>query len=173
MGNKNVRNICITALLTALTALCTAYISVPMPSSAGYVHFGDAIIMISACLLDFPYALFVGALGGAVADLITGFAVYAPYTIVIKLLLAFCYSSKKEKIVNTRNIIGFAPSIVITVGGYYLAEVMISGNWISPIAATVPGNLIQSIGSIVVFIVLGIAMDKLNFKKNILKLKDK
>ena len=96
MGNKNVRNICITALLTALTALCTAYISVPMPSSAGYVHFGDAIIMISACLLDFPYALFVGALGGAVADLITGFAVYAPYTIVIKLLLAFCYSSKKE-----------------------------------------------------------------------------
>lgn len=173
MNKKGLRILVIAALFAALTAVCTAYISVPMPGGAGYVHFGDAIIMLAASLLPFPYALFVGAIGGALADVISGFAVYAPYTLVIKLLLALCYTNKNEKIVNVRNIIGFIPNAVITVGGYYLTEVILSGNWVSPLLGTMPGNAIQVIGSIVIFLIFGIALDKLNFKKNILKTLEK
>ena len=82
MNKREIRILVITALFTALTAICTAYISVPMPGGAGYVHFGDAVIMLAASLLPFPYALFVGAIGGAIADLIV-FPVYAPFTFVV------------------------------------------------------------------------------------------
>lgn len=172
MNKKEIRVLVIAALFTAITAVCTACISVPMPGGAGYVHFGDAIIMLAACLLPFPYALFVGSIGGAIADLIA-FPVYAPFTFVVKLLLALCYSSKKDKIVCVRNIIAFIPTAIITIVGYYLAEVMLSGNWVSPILGTMPGNAIQVAGSIVIFLVFGIALDKLGFKKQIGKLLEK
>lgn len=168
MNKREIRILVITALFTALTAVCTAYISVPMPGGAGYVHFGDAVIMLAASLLPFPYALFVGAIGGAIADLIV-FPVYAPFTFVVKLLLALCYSSKKDKIVASRNIIAFIPTAIITIGGYYLTEVFLSDNWVSPLLGTMPGNAVQVIGSIVIFLVFGFALDKLNFKKYIEK----
>ena len=155
-----------TALLTAICACCTAFISVPMVGTGGYVHFGDAIIMISASVLPCAYSCFVGAIGGAFGDLIVGAPIWAPFTFVVKALVALCFTSKKEKIVNARNLISLIPALIITLVGYYLAEGIIYGNFIAPFASMV-GNTIQIAASGVIYVIFGIALDKINFKSKI------
>ncbi|MBQ4155464.1 MAG: TIGR04002 family protein [Clostridia bacterium] len=153
-----------TALLTALCACCTAFISVPMIGTGGYVHFGDAIIMISASVLPCASSLFVGAVGGVFGDLLVGAPVWAPFTFVVKALVVLCFTNKKEKIVNARNIFGIFPALVITLIGYYFAEALIYGNFIAPFASMI-GNTIQIVVSGVIYVVFGIALDKINFKQ--------
>jgi len=50
------------------------------------------------------------------------------------------------------------------VGGYYLYGCLITGNFAAPLA-DVPGNVMQSLCSSVLFAVLAAAADKLNLKK--------
>ena len=166
MIKNKTKLIVISALLTAICACCTAFVSVPMPGTGGYVHFGDAIIMISASILPTPFAVFVGAIGGALADVMVGYSIWAPFTLVIKALVALCFTSKKPKIVNTRNLLALIPALVITLAGYYLAEGIIYGNFITPFASMI-GNVIQIVASGVIFVVFGIALDKINFKNKI------
>ena len=167
--HKHTRLIVITALFTAITAVCTAFLSFRVLTNEGYIHFGDAIIMLSAALLPTPYAVFVGAIGGGVADLLAGAPLWAPFTLVIKAVVALCYSSKGEKLFTIRNAVGFFPMTVITIGGYYLAEALLYGNWQTPVFA-IYGNVIQSVGSVIIFSVFALALDKVNFKNKTLKL---
>ena len=59
------------------------------------------------------------------------------------------------------------PATAICVGGYYLYEVLIYGSFVGALAG-IPGSLIQSVASSIVFIFAGFAMDKTNFRKKIL-----
>ena len=56
------------------------------------------------------------------------------------------------------------PATAICAGGYYFYEVIITGSFVGALAG-IPGSLVQSVTSGVVFILLGIAMDKMNLKK--------
>ena len=162
MKFNKVKLLVVTALFTALCVVCTMFVSVPMPGTGGYIHFGDAIIMLAATLLPRPFSIFVGAVGGALADVFVA-PVWAPYTLVIKALVALCISHKKQKTLTVRNVIGVIVSFAITIGGYYLAESLIYGNWIAPVASMI-GNLIQCVGSAIIFVLLSLALDKMNFK---------
>lgn len=164
-GNKT-KLIVITALLTAVCACCTAFISIPMVGTGGYVHLGDAIIMISASILPFPFSLFVGAIGGVLGDLLVGAPVWAPFTFVVKALVVLFFTSKKSKIINSRNILAILPALAVTVVGYYFAEALIYSNYIAPFASMI-GNVIQIIASAVIYIILGVALDKTNLKSKI------
>lgn len=153
---------CLSGVLVALVFVFTAYLHIP--SVNGYVHVGDGFIYFAACLLPLPYALFVGAGGAALADCLTGYAVWAPGSAVIKALLVLCFCRKSNKILCGRNWIGLLPAAVICVGGYYLYGSIITGNFVASLA-DVPGNIMQSVCSSVLFAVLGTAADKLKLKK--------
>ena len=166
MKSNKTKLIVITALLTAICACCTAFISIPMVGTGGYVHLGDAIIMISASVLPLPFSLFVGAIGGVLGDLLVGAPVWAPFTFIVKGLVVLMFTSKKDKMLNTRNIIAILPALAITLAGYYLAEAIIYGNWIAPFASMI-GNVIQIVSSAIIYVVFAIALDKINFKSKI------
>jgi hypothetical protein len=53
---------CIAAIFTALVFVVTAYLHIP--TNNGYIHVGDGLIYLAACILPLPYAMAVGA-GGA------------------------------------------------------------------------------------------------------------
>ena len=58
--------------MAALITIMTAYIChIPVGTNGGYIHFGDALIYLSATLLPKPYAICAAAIGGGVADLLT------------------------------------------------------------------------------------------------------
>ena len=168
LSHKKVVCLTTTALFAALICITTAYIfHIPVGSNGGYVHVGDAIIYLAASMLPAPYAMIAGGLGGAMADLLTA-PVWAPATLIIKMLNVIPFTWKKDKIVNTHNVIALFISGVITFVGYFVAEGVMFGTW----AALIPSLLsgwIQPLGSALVFLVLGTALDQTNFKKRIIK----
>lgn len=166
---QNTLKVTMSAVIAALTAVTTAYIfHIPMTlfGGQGYVHIGDAIIFLGASLLPTGYACAAAALGGALADLLSGAALWAPWTLVIKALIVLCFTAKGATILNKRNYLALFGAVAITVAGYYIAEGFLYGNWITPVYS-ITGNLIQWVASSILYVVLGLALDKLQLKKQI------
>lgn len=162
-GNqKGILYMCLAGVLTALVFVFTAYLHIP--SVNGYVHIGDGFIYFAACLLPLPYGVFVGAGGAVLADCLTGYALWAPGSAVIKALTVFCFSRIGKQMLCKRNLLGLPVAAVICVGGYYLYGSIITGNFWAPLA-DIPGNCMQALCSSVLFAVLAAAADKMNLKK--------
>ena len=162
-GNqKGILYMCLAGVLTALVFVFTAYLHIP--SVNGYVHIGDGFIYFAACLLPLPYGVFVGAGGAVLADCLTGYALWAPGSAVIKALTVFCFRRTGKQILCKRNLLGLPVAAVICVGGYYLYGSVITGNFGAPLA-DIPGNCMQALCSSVLFAVLAAAADKMSMKK--------
>ena len=68
---ENLRLLTTTALFAAAITVMTAYmLHIPLPTG-GYIHLGDALIYLAACLLPVPYAAAAAAVGAGLADLLT------------------------------------------------------------------------------------------------------
>lgn len=157
----------LTGLMAAMITLMTAYIChIPTGLNGGYIHFGDSLIYLAAALLPTPYALAAAAIGGGLADLLTA-PLWLPATIVIKLLIALPFTCKSAKIMTPRNVTASVIACIISAVGYYVAEYLIFGTWAAPIAS-LSGSLIQSGGSAVFFVILGLALDKTHIKTKLL-----
>lgn len=162
MKHDKMKLLCISAVFAALVYVFTAYLHIP--SHTGYTHVGDALVYLAACLLPTPYAAFSGACGALLADCLTGFAIWAPGSVVIKALTVLCFSCGGERIVTKRNLLALIPAWALCIGGYYLYEAVITQNFVAP-AAGIPGYIVQSALSSALFLLVGFALDKLNIKK--------
>ena len=117
-----------------------------------------------------PYAMAAGAIGGALADGLTGFYIWMPATIIIKAVTAMFFTSKKDTIINIRNLLGLIPSLILCVVGYGFYEGTIMAGKLSWQAiviafAQTPFYCLQIAVSSVLYIILGISIDKLKLKK--------
>ncbi len=83
--NRKLTTLVLTALLTALTMLCTLLLKIPIGPEC-YINLGDAIIILGVMLLPRWQACFVGAVGTSLADIMGGFPLWAPASFIIKLL---------------------------------------------------------------------------------------
>lgn len=173
--NNSIILIAVTALFTALIAVATAFIKFNTGINEGYLHFGDSMIYIASCILPMPYACLAAAVGGGIADLLAGAAVWAPATAIIKALnvlpFALMYSTKiiknPNKIVNKATVAMPVVSGLITILGYLAAESLMY-NFASALTS-VPFSIIQATGSAAVFWILGAVLDKMNFKSRLFK----
>ena len=149
--------------MAALITIMTAYFfHIPIGVNGGYVHVGDAMIYLTAALLPRPYALAATAIGAGLADLLTA-PMWAPATIVIKMLIVLLFTNKAKRIVIPRNIVATIFAYIISSVGYFFAEYIIFGTW-SVLLVTMAQELVQSVGSAVFFIFIGIAFDKAHVK---------
>lgn len=164
MKNNKLNLMCLAGIFTAVVFVFTAYLHIP--SHTGYTHIGDGFIYLAACLLPLPYAMFVGAAGALLADCLTGFVIWAPGSVIIKTVAVLFFSRKSKKVISLRNVLALLPAWVICIGGYYLYEAIITGNFIAPLAG-IPGYITQSALSSILFVVAGLAMDKLNIKQKL------
>ena len=165
-GDKTTK-MTLTAVFAALIFLFTFLVKLPVAS--GYIHLGDTLIYLFATIVGFPWALLAGAIGEGLADLAGGFAIYAPATVLIKALVAvpFLFFTKKSNhILNLWTGLMTIPAGLITVGGYFLADLVIDKAYAM---VDIPGNVVQALGSAVLFLVLGFAFDKMNLKEQLLR----
>ncbi len=161
--NSKIRYMTITGIMAALIVIMTAYIfHIPIGMNGGYVHFGDSLIYLAAVLLPRPYALAAAAIGSGIADLLTA-PMWAPATIIIKMFLVLPFTYKSKKIVTPRNVVATILAYFITALGYFVAEYLIFGTW-SVLLVSMGQNLIQSGGSAVLFVIFGLALDKVHVK---------
>ncbi len=133
--------------------------------AGGYIHVGDAVIYVTAMLMGGPWAFISAAIGAACADIVSGFAVYAVPSAIIKILIAVPFvliSKKQSKLLSVRSAIFTIISGVITVLGYFAADLIL---YREGAIADLPANIIQAAGSAVVFIVLAFALDRAGIKQ--------
>lgn len=175
-NNRLLRQMILASIFTAMITVLTCYIKIPTHN--GYVHIGDAVIYIAACVLPAPLAVFCGALGGLFADLLGGYTVYALPSFIIKALLVLAFNRKSRKFIEKRNIIAAVIAAALNTAGYFIADAVIfslsasGGSFFSPApwAAAIydiPANLIQSAASLAVFAALGAALDKSGIKQKL------
>lgn len=158
-----VTQLSITGLFASMICITTAFIfHIPFGINGGYIHLGDTLIYLAATLLPTPYAMAAAAIGGALADLFTA-PMWMPATIAIKALLPTMFTNKKSTILNLRNVSAVFGAGLVSIIGYYFAEVLLLGSK-AAFLASVTSSLIQAIGSGILFIIIGLSMDKMNFK---------
>ncbi len=166
-NDKRIRNIVMTAALTALICVATMLIQIPVPVTGGYVNLGDGFIVAGTFMLGMPYAAIAGAVGSALADLLTGYAIYVPGTFIIKGLMAvaafYCYKAVVKAKPNARfagRVTGaFAAEFVMAFGYFCYSIILLSGN-ISGAFLTIPGNLVQGIFGVISGVIMSTAVAK-------------
>ena len=157
--NSNLKKIVMTALFAALACVATMSIRIPTPGTGGYIHPGDAIVILSGVVLGPSYGLLAAGIGSAMSDLLGGYFVYVPITFVIKGLIAFVAGLIYEKIGKTQKsryiavILGGIADIILVAGGYFLCESTFLGYGPGAIAS-VPANIIQGIGGLIISCIL-------------------
>ena len=161
-GKFGIRNVVLAGLFTAMIFVVTAYFP-RIPTVRGYIHVGDSVIYIAACLLNQPAAAISAALGGFLADALTGYVVWAPYTAIIKAALTLPFTALGGRALSPRNFLAALAAFPITVGGYYLAAWMITGDKHASFAE-VPFNVAQAGAGMLIFLVVAAGMDKTDFK---------
>lgn len=162
--NKKTRLLSISALFAAIIYVFTAFFHIP--SHTGYTHVGDAFVYLAGSLLPTPYAMGAAAVGGMLADLLSGYAMWMPGTGAIKALTALFFTRKAETLLCKRNMLALLPAFVLCVGGYYLYEALLTGNWVAPLGG-IPGYCVQVTASAVVYTALGKLLDSVRFKEHI------
>ncbi len=150
------------AALTALTAVTTMLVRVPIPATNGYFNIGDVFIILAGLWLGPRAGFIAGAFGSAIADAI-GFPVYIPATFIVKgfegwitgIIARNSASNSLVQPVTAALVGGFC-----MVAGYYLFEAFIYpllGRQIPMFNITDPGaafiallpNAIQGLSGIV------------------------
>ena len=155
--NEKLVNTVYAGLFAALTALLTAVLHIPVGN--GYVHCGDAVIYLAAAMLPLPYAAGAAAVGGTLADVLSGYAVYALPTFIIKAMLAAVFSAVGgTQMLEKRRILAMILCGLVSVTGYWLTAVILYGGWAAQFIETVPGNCMQAIASGIVYAVIAAAM---------------
>ncbi len=145
--------------MMAMIVVATMLIVIPSPFTGGYIHLGDAIIFLSVLILGWRYGAIAAGVGSALADLLVGYAVWAPWTLFIKGIMAavmglFILKAMQKQGRNILGVpvyqlIGMILSGCFMVAGYYVAEGVIYGNFIAAVMG-IPFNIVQfSVGTVI------------------------
>ena len=161
-------NLVTAALFAAAITVMTAYmLHIPIPGTGGYIHLGDTLIYLAACLLPIPYAAAAAAIGAGLADVLSAAAIWAPATVVIKAAIVLFFTNKSEKLLCRRNLAAIVIAGLFSPAAYALAGCAMAGT----MAAFVPqflGTLVQGIGSGALFLVIAPALDGVSLKERMI-----
>lgn len=139
--------------ITVVVALITLFIRIPLPSR-GYFNFGDVAVVFSGLVLGsltqrkkFWWGAGAGGIGSALADIIGGFGLFAPITLIAKGAeggLCALASGRKN----------FSRWVLIVIGGaamvacYFIAEALMPNIGLQGAVSEIIPNLIQAGGGI-------------------------
>ena len=164
--NTRTKKIVMAALMAALTCVATMIIQIPSPLK-GYLNLGDCVVLLSGWILSPAYGFVAAGLGSALADLFSGYIVYAPATFLIKGLMALIafyvfknlhMNNKKLGKLPSRIISGIFAEIVMVLG-YFMFEGIMYG-FIASSVNILP-NVIQGFAGLFIGVILINIFEKL------------
>ena len=152
----NTQKIVTASMLAALCCVATMIIKIPSPLK-GYVNLGDCIVLLSGWLLSPLYGFAAAGIGSALADIFSGYLLYAPATFLIKGIMAliahFLFISMHKKFGSTvSRIIGGVLAEIEMVLGYFVFEGFLYG--FAPSIINIPANSVQGIAGIIIGLIL-------------------
>lgn len=155
--NKNLTNtqkLAFGGMLAALVFAATYLFKIPISITQGYIHLGDAFILLGAVLLDWT-AVPAAAIGSLLADLIAGYPLYCLPTFLIKagvaaIAVAGCRKTQSDWV----RILWFVLAELWMVLGYFLVEWLPLGYGLAAALGAVGPNLVQGLSGVVIAAVL-------------------
>lgn len=174
--NEKTNNLVMTALMICLVMVATLSIRIPSPFTQGYVHLGDTMIFLSVLLLGRNKGALASGLGSALADVLGGYAAYAPWTLIIKAVMSFimgifieaCLKKDKHHImigsVALVEIIGMVIAGIVMMIGYALVDGVLAGNLITGFLGA-PFNVAQFTVGLILATLLSMALYKTPARK--------
>ena len=164
MRNIKTLKLAQSALLAALCLLLTRVVTIPAPT--GYVNLGDCAVLLSAWMLGPIWGGMAAGIGTMLADVLSGYASYAPATFLIKfamaVIAALIFRTLEQRQRLAAHIVGAVSAEVLMIAGYYIFESVCLGVGAAA-AASVPANVVQGVAG-AVSSVLGIgALSKFRF----------
>jgi uncharacterized membrane protein len=140
--------------LTAVIALVTLFVRVPLPSR-GYFNFGDVAVVFSGLVLGslgsgkgVVWGAAAGGIGSAIADIIGGFGMFAPITLIAKGAegaFAALASGRSRSVHWLFLALGGAAMV----GVYFLIEILLPNIGLQGALSEIVPNLIQAVGGVI------------------------
>ncbi len=167
VGKKQVaRQIAFTAVFAALCFVGTVVLTVPLPY--GYLNVGDLFVLLAGWCLGPLYGFAAAALGSAAADILSGFALYAPVTFFVKgvdaLVAYFAWKGLSILFRGRWDMLSRVISASVAEGcmvlGYFVYESFLYG--IAGAAASLSGNALQALAAVVCGTILAACLRKLS-----------
>ena len=162
------------SMLAALSCVATLIIQIPSPTQ-GYLHLGDAVVLLCGWLLGPLWGALAAGIGSMLADIFSGYALYAPATFLIKaavaaiaclLQRAIAAGLKKWQILSL--LLSALCAEIIMVLGYFAFEAIVVGyGWAA--LTGVPANVVQASFGITVGTVLMHILDRIHLRERFLK----
>ncbi len=155
-ASANVKTLAITAISLVLVYVFTAVVNIRLPfaPNGGLIHLGNVPLFVAAILFGKRIGMIAGGLGMALFDLTSGWTAWAPFTLLIVGCMGLVVGAVTEKKKSFPfYLLALVLACAVKVGGYYLAEVILFGNWVVPLTS-IPGNLIQVGAAAVITLVI-------------------
>lgn len=154
IGRITTKQLVTGALFAALACAATMSIRIPAPGTGGYIHPGDAVVILCGVFMGPAQAFWAAGIGSAMADLLGGYFIYVPATFLIKGLTAYLCSRLFRSASAHGGAACFAVAgcgivdIILVAGGYWLYEIFLYGPGAA--LASIPANLLQGTGGLVI-----------------------
>lgn len=157
--DSKTKQIALDAVFVALTLVFTAFVNIQIPSfggAGGLIHLGNVPLFIAAMLFGKRTGALAGGLGMGLFDVLSGWALWAPCTVITCGLMGFAVGSICTKWKGfLAKVAAVFVALAIKLAGYYIFEAFIMGNGMAAALKSVPGNVIQiAVAAIIVLIII-------------------
>jgi uncharacterized membrane protein len=156
-----VKSLVLAALFAALACVATMVLVVPSPTG-GYMNLGDAVVLLGAFLLGPVYGAAAAGVGAALADLLAGYTLYVPATLVIKACMALLAGAGYRSFGRKALAPCAVASEAVMVVGYWLYDGFLMRS-LTGAAVGIPSNLVQAAFGIVVSLLLMLALGRSSY----------
>lgn len=164
------KQLCIQGLLIALVTVGTMLFQIPVSATQGYVHLGDSMILLSAVFFGARCGALAGGIGSALADILTGYSHWAPFTFLIKGIMGYLVGklaespAAREKFFTARNLLSVVIGEVWMVFGYFIGGGILHSSFAVSLTS-IPENIVQGTAGAIIFFVVGAAFHKAGVAK--------
>lgn len=162
---SNLLDLVYVSLMAAMVFIATSVIHIP--SFNGVIHAGDSMVFVAAVVLGKRKGAIASGLGMFLFDVLHGYMTWAPFTLVIKAVMALIAAIMWERVDNKKfwnQIMAFSLSGLWMIGAYFISGAFIklffSGEGITFVQALVVssydimGNILQVLVGILIAVPL-------------------
>ncbi|HOB30107.1 MAG TPA: ECF transporter S component [Bacillota bacterium] len=149
-SHSSLLTLVVLGLVTSIVLVSTMFLK--LPTATGYVHLGDGVIYAVSLALGPLYGIVAGALGSALADVLGGYVIWAPWTLVIKGVAGYLVAKLGHKKDRKNQILAMVVASAWIIAGYAIGTAVIY----SPMAVLAEslGNVVQTGSGIIIGAIL-------------------
>lgn len=158
------------SLMAAMTYVATMLFNIPVGlGTKATFHIGDSMVFVAAILLGRKKGAFSSAVGMCLFDLLSPYAVWAPFTFIIKGTMAFiagsiAYRSDYQGKNLWNNILAFAMGGIFMIAAYFASGVLLNiilvkANFTQSVVLSVTG-IVPNIAQVLVGMAIALPLVK-------------